>query len=135
MGFTTYFDNKALGYLFGQTAFTLGTIHFALHNGVSAPTGDGSNFQEPSSGAYGRVSYTNNAAGWTNPPTTKQTQNKVAIQFPTATGSWGTVTHFGIYDAGSAGNLLAWALLAASKTIGTGDTASFAIDALTITLT
>jgi len=132
MPFTTFIDNKALGYLFGQTVWTQATLYFALS--TTTPTGDGSNFTEPSTGAYGRVSYTNNAAGWANPPASKTTSNKAIIQFPTATGSWGTVTYFGIFDASTAGNCLAYAALAASKTIGNGDTASFAVDALTITL-
>ena len=40
---------------------------------------------------------------------------------PTATGNWGTVTHVGVYDASSSGNLMAYATLSASKTIETGD--------------
>jgi hypothetical protein len=45
------------------------------------------------------------------------------------------VTQFGIHDASTAGNLLIWGDLTASKTIDSGDTASFAIGELDITLT
>ncbi|MGB2469903.1 MAG: phage tail fiber protein, partial [Flavobacteriales bacterium] len=38
-----------------------------------------------------------------------------------ATGAWGTITHFGIFDASSSGNLLYHGALTASKTIATGD--------------
>lgn len=34
--------------------------------------------------------------------------NGASINFPTATASWGTVVAFGLYDAVSSGNLLAW---------------------------
>lgn len=34
--------------------------------------------------------------------------NGAVVSFPQATGSWGTVIAFGLYDASSSGNLLAW---------------------------
>jgi hypothetical protein len=37
-----------------------------------------------------------------------QMQNNAAITFAQATLSWGTVTSFGLYDAVTSGNLLAW---------------------------
>jgi hypothetical protein len=43
------------------------------------------------------------------------------------------VTHFGIYDATSAGNLLFWGSLTISKTINQGDTVSFPAASLTVT--
>lgn len=62
-----------------------------------------------------------------------QTSNNAAITFPAPTASWGTITHMGIYDASTAGNLLYWAALATSKTVNNGDAApSFAISALTV---
>jgi hypothetical protein len=60
--------------------------------------------------------------------------NDVAITFPTASASWGTVTHFGVFDASTAGNLLYWGALSVSKAVGSGDTASFAIGELDVTL-
>jgi hypothetical protein len=60
--------------------------------------------------------------------------NGAAITFPQATASWGTVTHFGILDAATSGNLLCWGALSASKTIDAGDTPSFAAGELDITL-
>jgi hypothetical protein len=60
--------------------------------------------------------------------------NDGAITFPTATGNWGTVTHFGIFDASTSGNLLVWGALAVSKVVNTGDTASFATGELDLTL-
>ena len=44
-----------------------------------------------------------------------------AIEFDAATGSWGTISHIGIFDAASSGNLIAHSSLSASKAIGTGD--------------
>jgi hypothetical protein len=62
------------------------------------------------------------------------TTNANAITFAAPTANWGTVTHFGIYDATSAGNLLVWGALTASRVISNGDAApSFAPGALSVT--
>jgi hypothetical protein len=47
--------------------------------------------------------------------------NDAAIEFPTATGSWGTITHAAVFDASTSGNMIAYASLTASKVIDTGD--------------
>ena len=56
------------------------------------------------------------------------------ITFPTATGTWGTITHVGIFDASSSGNLLFHGSLSASKTIASGDVLKVPASDLTITL-
>jgi hypothetical protein len=59
--------------------------------------------------------------------------NAIAFTFPAPTANWGVVTHWGVWDAASAGNLMVCDDLTISKTINSGDAApSFAIDALTI---
>lgn len=69
-------------------------------------------------------------------PSTKK--NSAVITFATAgSGGWGTVTHFAIFDdvSDSTGsNYLMYGSLTDSKTITEGDTASFAIDAITVSL-
>jgi hypothetical protein len=60
--------------------------------------------------------------------------NTTAIEFDTASGSWGTITHIGIFDASTSGNMLAHADLTASKTIGTGDVFRIPAGDLDITL-
>lgn len=61
------------------------------------------------------------------------TQNG-AVNFNTASGSWGTVTNWGIFDAESAGNLLAWGDFNAGKAIGNGNTPSVADASIVITV-
>lgn len=61
--------------------------------------------------------------------------NNSAVEFPTATGSWGTVSHFGIYDASSSGNLLFHGAFSASKAIASGDILKVASGSLTISAT
>tara|TARA_R100001460_G_scaffold25165_2_gene50562 strand:- start:2943 stop:3329 length:387 start_codon:yes stop_codon:yes gene_type:complete len=56
-----------------------------------------------------------------------------AVEFNSATGSWGDVSHWGIFDASSSGNLLFHGSFTASKTIASGDILKVASGSLTIT--
>ncbi|MBM3616646.1 MAG: hypothetical protein FJX28_14855 [Alphaproteobacteria bacterium] len=60
--------------------------------------------------------------------------NNAAIEFPTASGSWGTITHVAVFDASTSGNMIAYASLTASKTIDTGDVLRVPAGDLDITL-
>lgn len=100
------------------------TLYCALS--TTTPTSAGSNFTEPSGGVgYARVAVTNDSTNFPN-ASSKTKHNGADIIFPTATGSWGTITWAGWYDASSGGNLLSAGPLSASKTIGAGDVLKFA---------
>lgn len=129
--FSNYLENAVLDHVFGASSYSApATLYVALFTVAPNDTGGGT---EVSGGSYARVAVTNNA---TNFPSASggAKSNGAAITFPTATASWGTVVAMGIYDAASAGNLLAWADLTSSKSVGINDTASFAIGDLDITL-
>jgi hypothetical protein len=130
MSKSDYLENKILDLILGNTAFSLaGPLYIGLY---TAPPTDAGGGTEVSGGSYARVSVTQNTTNWPNASGGSKS-NGAAVTFPTATASWGTVSHFGIFDASTAGNLLRWGALSASKTIGSGDTASFAAGALTVT--
>ena len=101
-----------LQHITGYTAiFTEPTAYIALF--TTAPTDDtGTGAVEVSGGAYARVATTQGTSGtWAaassgTDPTTEA--NALAITFPTASANWGTVVAFGMYDAATGGNLLAW---------------------------
>lgn len=84
------------------------------------PTDDASGIAEPVGNGYARVSH----AAW-DAAASRATENTGTISFPEASGAWGTITHFFISDASTAGNMIAHGALSASKTIGAGDNASF----------
>ena len=112
MSFSDYLENKVLAYVFSGTAFTQpGTKYLALYTSAPSDAGGGT---EVSGNGYARQSITFTT-------TNNQSSNTSAVEFPTATASWGTITHIGVFDASTSGNLLAWAALAASKTIASGD--------------
>ena len=56
-----------------------------------------------------------------------------AVEFNSATGSWGDVSHWGIFDASSSGNLLFHGSFTSAKTIASGDILKVASGSLTIT--
>ena len=62
------------------------------------------------------------------------TSNTSAVEFPTATATFGTVTHVGVFDALTSGNLMAYATLSSSKAIDTGDVFRVPASDLDITL-
>jgi len=67
-------------------------------------------------------------------PSNGGASNGSDVIFPIATASWGTVTHIAIYDAQTAGNMLYYGQLTASKTIASGDQLRVAAGDITVTL-
>ena len=63
-----------------------------------------------------------------------QTQNNAQVTFPTATDNWGTISHWGVRDALTGGNLLTYAPVPTPKLIEQGDEAKFNANAITISV-
>lgn len=127
MSFSNTFETHVLNYVFTTTSVTRPTAwYLALF--TSNPAEDASGTEVSTSGtAYARQSATFTVSGDT-------ASNSSAIEFPTATASYGTVTHVGVFDASSAGNLIAYAALTTSKAIDTGDVLRVNSGELDITL-
>jgi hypothetical protein len=127
-----YLEGQIRAHLFRTATFTKPTtLGIALH--TADPT-DAASGAEVSGGSYARVARNPLDANWTT--ITNGAQNAAAITFPTPSGAWGTVTHFSVWDNTSAGNMLMYGPLTASKVIGATDPApSFAINALQFTFT
>jgi hypothetical protein len=125
VSFSNYLENKVLGHVFGGTAYTApSTLYVALFTNDPGEAGTGT---ELSGSGYARQSVAFTVTG-------NAATNSAAIEFPTATASWGTVTHAAIYDASSSGNILASSALSTSKTIDTGDVLRFPAGDIDITL-
>ena len=123
---SNYLENALINAVLRNTAYTSpATVYLALY--TSDPT-DADAGTEVSGNAYARQSITFGA------PSNGVSTNSAAIEFPQATGSWGTVAYIGIRDASTAGNLLFHTPLDASKTIATGDVFRIAIGSLSVTL-
>lgn len=141
--FTNYLNVQVLDQLFGAQDYAeSGTLFIALSTGTD--TGNlegGTGFNEPpTASGYDRVSVTNDKTTWSNATTADPSvvQNDIVISFPQASGPWGTVDYFGIWDrtgvGADSGNLLAFGVLDTPRGVVANDTVSFAASNLTITL-
>jgi hypothetical protein len=126
-----YLENKILDHVLGNTAYSApATVYVALYTAEPNDAGGGT---EVSGSGYARKSVTNNTSNWPNASSGSKS-NGAAIEFAAASGGdWGEITHFALFDAASAGNMLYHGALTTSKTVSDGDQARFAIGALTIT--
>jgi hypothetical protein len=122
---SNYLENALINATLRNTAYTSPTtVYLALY--TTDPT-DADAGTEVSGNGYARQSITFGA------PSNGVSTNSAAIEFPQATGSWGTVAYVGIRDASTGGNLLFHTALDASKTIATGDVFRVAIGSLSVT--
>lgn len=133
MSFSDFLENELLDQVFGGQAYSAPANVF-VGLSTTAPADDGSNITEPpGANGYARVQVTNDLVNWPAAAGGAKA-NGTVIQFATATGALGTVTHFFIADALTGGNILGAGALTTPKTIDNGDTASFAAGDLQITL-
>lgn len=135
MSLSDYLEQKLVKHFLSITSYTAPTTIY-LGLSTADPLDDGSGIAEPSGSAYARVA----VSGWTWNGTASRGDSSGATNFPTATGSWGTVTHAVYFDASSSGNILGSVQLkdsggtAAPQTIGTGNTLTFAAGDLSLAL-
>lgn len=127
-GLSDYAEAKILDHINGKTSFTMPSVWVGLYTATPSDAGGGT---ECTGGSYARKSTA--GSDW-SAASGGSTSNAAVITFVTPTGSWGTATHFGLFDAASAGNLLASNSLTTPQAIGSGNTVSFAIAALAWTL-
>lgn len=114
-----------MDHVFGGVPYSApSTLYLGLYTVAPTDTGGGT---EVSGNAYARQ-----VAAFT--VTNDTASNTSAIEFPTATGSWGTIVAVGIFDNLTSGNLLAYGNLTASKTIALGDVFRVPAGDLDITL-
>lgn len=128
-GFSDYWENKILDHVFGRGSYVPPTIYVALS--TADPMDDASGLAEPSGNGYARVE--TSASDW-SPASSGALNNTGEIMFGTAVGSWGTITHFALFDTAVGGNMLAHGALNQPKAIGISNTARFEAGDLSISL-
>jgi hypothetical protein len=112
MSLSNYLETALLNHAFRGTAYTQPSgLYLAL---FTSDPGEANTGTEVSGNAYARQSFSGSVSGDTFTASTN-------IEFPAATASWGTITHVGIFDALTSGNLLASGALTTSRAIGSGD--------------
>jgi len=126
--FSNYLENALINAVLRNTSYTSpATVYVSLY--TSDPTDADSGTEVSTSGTgYARTAVTFGA------PSNGVSTNSADVTFPTATASWGTVTHIGIHDASTSGNLLFHTPLDTSKTIDSGDIFKITTGNLSVTL-
>jgi len=123
---SNYLENALINATLRNTSYTSpSTVYIGLY--TSDPT-DANTGTEVSGGSYARTAVTMGS------PSNGVSTNSAAVEFPQASGSWGTVGWIGILDASTSGNLLYHTALDTSKTISSGDIFKIAIGGLSVTL-
>lgn len=129
---TNYLENELLDHVLNASYTPAATIYLCLCTADPTDAATGASMNEvANSGSYARTAITFDAAA------SRTVVQAAAVTFPTATGSWGTITHWAIADSGThgAGNVLATGALAASKSVISGNTPSVADAEIEISFT
>lgn len=123
---SNYLEQALINGTLRGTSYTAPTTtYLALY--TNDPT-DADTGTEITGGSYVRQAITFSS------PSGGATSNSSAIEFPQATADWGTITHVGIRDAVTSGNLLYHSALDTSKTIANGDIFKITSTNLSVTL-
>lgn len=131
MGLVNTMENAVLDALLGAGASLLpGTLYLGVM--TAAPNDDGTGVVEPSGGSYARIAITNDGTSFAAAVGGAKSNLNV-LTFPAATASWGVITHIGLFDAASAGNLQLFGELDTPRTVLSGDTLRFLAGTLNFT--
>ena len=123
---SNYLENAVINAVLRNTSYTSpAAVYVGLY---TSDPGEGNTGTEVSGGSYARTAVTFGS------PSNGVSTNSASVTFPTATGTWGTVTHVGILDATTSGNLLYYTALDASKSIASGDVFTISTGNLSVTL-
>jgi hypothetical protein len=126
---TTYLADALLDHAFKNSSYTQPGIWVGLSTTVPTDASASNwNFTEPSGNNYSRVDY----GAWGS-AASGATTNTSVIQFATPSGTWGTPTYTGCWDAATSGNLLCYGDIT-DQAIGASDDVEFAASQFDVTL-
>lgn len=101
---TNYAELEMLDHVFGNGVYTpAATVYLGLLTSDGGETGSVAG--EPSGNGYARTAITFAAA------TSRSITQSAQVTFPQCTDTWGTLTHWGIFDAATSGNMIAYGAL------------------------
>lgn len=125
MSFSNTYETIVLKWTFTTDSVTRPTAWYVgLFTSAPGEAGGGT---EVSGGSYVREAVTFAVTGDT-------ASNVAAIEWPVATGTWGTITHIAVFDALSGGDQIGYAALTNAKTIASGDVLRIPAGDLDVTL-
>lgn len=113
MSASNYLENKLLDHSLGVASFTMpSNVYLALY---TSDPGEANSGTEVSGNGYARQSCAFGAASG------GASANSAQKTFTASGGNWGTITHWGLFDALTSGNLLHYGSLTAPRAINDGD--------------
>lgn len=134
------FRQAVYEYFFRGGATPIGTTSYfiSLHTGDPGVDGAGANEVSTTSTGYARQAI-NITGGWTAATAAEPSviTNAAIVAYSTATASWGTISFFGLWKASTgstAANFVAGGAITTPQAVASGNTASFAIGALTMSI-
>lgn len=133
MSATSYYENIVLDAAYGDdSGSTMPSIYYVGLFTSAPDDGGGGDEVSPTGTGYARVAVANNSTNWPI-ATGGQKSNGTKIQFPMAISPWGNITHWGLFDDASDGNLLVYGEVAIVTSPDVGNAPYFAISTLVIT--
>jgi hypothetical protein len=130
---TNYLEDKVLNHTLRNVEFVRpATVYMGLLTSDPTETGGAGAEVSTSGTGYIRKAITFGAPG-DGPGESRQVSNSAAVTYDVALLNWGTLTHFGIYDAEATGNMLYHGALTVAKAVNANDTAEFAIGDIVVT--
>jgi hypothetical protein len=130
-----YLETELLEHIFKNIAIfgSPTTVYCALYTADPGEAGSDTNEVSETATAYAREAVVTTGSAWTL--TGNAVTNLSDVDFGTATGNWGTVTHMAITDNAlrATGNHYLNGALTASKTVNNGDSFKFAAGDIDVT--
>lgn len=114
---SNFSENELLDHVFNAAYTPPATVYLALHTADPTDAGNGA---EANYTSYARAAITFGAAS------ARRVTQSGTVTFPASTGGTNTITHWGVWDASTSGNMLAHGAFATSKSIVSGNTPSVA---------
>ena len=133
-GFSDFWEKEVLNLMFQEDALPAVSawLFLATTTISDADTGATVSVYEPGNN-YSRVCAS--AVAWASAVAgTNGCILSATLSFPSSTGSWGTITHWGICSASVAGNLICFASVATEQTIGVDTIVQFTEGSISVTI-
>lgn len=114
---TDFLENELLDHVFNAAYTPAATLYLALATADPTDAATGASMNEAAdANGYARTAITFGAAS------SRRVTQSATVTFPTASGSWGALTHWAVVDSAThgAGNVLAHGALTATKTPSSG---------------
>lgn len=130
--FSDYLESTLINATLRGATYTGGAVYVALFTGDPTDAGTGAELTD--SGYIRQRAHTTVASDGFTVPANGSSSNTRNIIFPAIVDAQKTITHWGIFDAQTSGNLLYHSSMLNPKTLDPTDVLSFPVGSLIVTL-